>query len=461
MDRTNTNVGAETAVANGPGAELLDDLLELVAAVDATRAQLSRIVSQSPPTDTAAFLGAASAVLKDSVHRPLDDVVRTGTNAVASGAPTTSTTLSADADPADTVGDFAERLWALARLATSIRIKPGAPAQLLETTAALQDLACRASALTDPALVATGLAELAQMQAGLRPQIQASTNGPYLVTNVTRVTNWLGEPVPSRPQLALCRCGVSATKPLCDGSHARIGFTAAMSPDRVPDHRDTYLGQQVTVFDNRGICQHSGLCTDRLASVFHTDTEPFVTPSGGRMDEIVRAVRDCPSGALSFAIDGTEARDQVDHANTRSAAIEVTKDGPYRVSGRVDLVGADGADEPRTEGSSREHYALCRCGQSRNKPFCSGMHWYVNFHDPFPAEEPTVFEWVGGLPGLTRMTRIFYERYIPQDPLLAPVFATMSDQHPQLVSCLISSFTSGVVRVMMSYGAVYWVGADR
>ena len=57
------------------------------------------------------------------------------------------------------------------------------------------------------------------------------------------------------------------------------------------------------VLDNRGLCQHSGLCTDRLASVFHLGREPFVSPSGGRMDEIIRAVRDCPSGALSYALD--------------------------------------------------------------------------------------------------------------------------------------------------------------
>ena len=49
----------------------------------------------------------------------------------------------------------------------------------------------------------------------------------------------------------------SARKPFCDGSHAD-GFTDAKDPDRVPDHRDTYDGEQVTVFDNRGICQHSG-----------------------------------------------------------------------------------------------------------------------------------------------------------------------------------------------------------
>ena len=101
----------------------------------------------------------------------------------------------------------------------------------------------------------------------------------------------------------------------------------------MPDQRDTYLGEQVTIFDNRGICQHSGLCTDRLATAFRTKEEPFVAPSGGRMDELIRAVRDCPSGALSLAFDGVEARELVDWHGTRDQAIEVTQDGPYRVTG--------------------------------------------------------------------------------------------------------------------------------
>jgi CDGSH-type Zn-finger protein/truncated hemoglobin YjbI len=438
--------GASTTVTTGLAAEMVDDLQRLSAEVDAAAAYLRRPPAGSPPsaTDIGAFAVAALAVLENSVLRPLAEVLgRDVRPSAAAIEPTPSAAGPTGAATVDDSADVTKDLWALARLATSLRVKPGAPTQLLEATAGLQDLACRASALTDPTVVAAGFEELAQLQAGLQPQVQASLNGPYLVTNVTRITNWLGEMVPSRPQLALCRCGASASKPLCDGSHARIGFTAQKSPDRVPDRRDTYVGQQTTVFDNRGICQHSGLCTDRLASVFHTGTEPFVTPSGGRMDEIVRAVRDCPSGALSFAIDGAEARDQVDHAHSRPAAIEVTKDGPYRISGGLDLVGADGTDEPRAEGSSREHYALCRCGQSRNKPFCSGMHWYVNFHDPAPTAEPTVFEWAGGLPALTRMTRIFYEKYIPQDPLLASVFATMSDQHPQLVAAWLSEVFGG------------------
>jgi truncated hemoglobin YjbI len=64
------------------------------------------------------------------------------------------------------------------------------------------------------------------------------------------------------------------------------------------------------------------------------------------------------------------------------------------------------------------------------------MHWYVQFTDPEsdPDREPTIFEWAGGLPALTRMTRIFYEKYVPADPLLAPLFAEMSPDHPQRVA---------------------------
>ena len=188
--------------------------------------------------------------------------------------------------------------------------------------------------------------------------------------------------------MALCRCGGSARKPFCDGSHAD-GFTDAKDPNRVPDRRDTYHGEQVTVFDNRGICQHSGLCTDRLSTVFRASQEPFVAPSGGRMDEIIRSVRDCPSGALSLAFaGGPEERDLTDGHGRREPAIEITQDGPYRITGRIALTDDTGQDVARAEGSSREHYALCRCGHSQNKPFCSGMHWYIGFTDPARADGP-------------------------------------------------------------------------
>jgi CDGSH-type Zn-finger protein len=97
------------------------------------------------------------------------------------------------------------------------------------------------------------------------------------------------------------------------------------------------------------------------------------------MEAIIAAVRNCPSGALSYALNGVECRDEVDQV--REPTITISKDGPYRITGGISLIDGQGDDEQRAQGSSREHYSLCRCGHSKNKPFCSGMHWYVNFHD--------------------------------------------------------------------------------
>lgn len=274
---------------------------------------------------------------------------------------------------------FGERLAELAGIATRLRLEPGVPAQLEEAAAALQDLAGQFAPENGIHSAATQVAELRRVEVGVGCAIQCVPNGPYVVTNVEHLQNSRGEPIAARPQMALCRCGGSRNKPFCDGTHAAIGFTSHKEADRVPDHRDTYPGERITVFDNRGICQHAGFCTDNLAAVFRLHQEPFVDPDGATTEAIIEAVRACPSGALSFALDGVEQRDEVDQK--REPTITVSKDGPYRITGGIPLFDEEGNEAQRAEGSSREHYALCRCGKSKNKPFCSGMHWYVNFHD--------------------------------------------------------------------------------
>jgi CDGSH-type Zn-finger protein len=391
----------------------------------------------------AAGRDVVAARLERSVIRPLRQALRRLGGATGSPAETTADASSLD-----------QRLHELAVQATRARVIQGAPAELIEATAALQDLTCRSASAAGEDAGRARRDELEEIQRHLPCGIQAQTDGPYLVTNLNDVSDWLGQALPSQPQLALCRCGASAIKPLCDGAHAEIGFSDGKDPKRVADRRDTYVGQQVTILDNRGICQHSGFCTDRLGSVFRAGTEPFVAPSGGRMDEIIRAVRDCPSGALSYAIDGVEARDAVDRHGTRAPAIEVSKHGPYRVSGGVPLTDGDGVPAQRDAGASSEHYALCRCGRSQNKPFCSGMHWYVDFKDPVREDDdaPTIFEWAGGVPALTRMTRIFYEKFVPQDPLLAPLFASMSADHPERVAKWLAEVFYGPTHYSDQYG---------
>src|SRR5215472_770582 len=374
-----------------------------------------------------------------SVLRPLATAVqRLGPGKAGDAVPPAAAAFGPAQD------DPGEAIWQAATAATALFVALSqagrCPPEIAAATARLQALACDVASETG---AADRLATLQELQRELPTAIKIIHNGPYLATNVPKLASYLGEQVPAPPQLALCRCGGSARKPLCDGACAENGFTDAKDPKRVPDRRDTYPGEQVTVIDNRGLCQHSGFCTDRLTTVFRSGQEPFVTPSGGRMDEIIRAVRDCPSGALGFAIDAGEATGQRDWGNTREPGIEITKDGPYRITGGIPLSAADGGQIARNEGASQEHYALCRCGHSQNKPFCSGMHWYVDFRDPAPSADPSLFEWAGGRPALTRMTRLLYEKHIAADPLLAPVFAGLPPAGPRRAASVMAEAFGG------------------
>lgn len=68
------------------------------------------------------------------------------------------------------------------------------------------------------------------------------------------------------------------------------------------------------------------------------------------------------------------------------------------------------------------------------------------------VHEPTLFAWAGGLPALTRMTRIFYERYVPQDPLLGPLFANMAADHPERVAAWLGETFGGPKIYTEEYG---------
>jgi truncated hemoglobin YjbI/CDGSH-type Zn-finger protein len=282
--------------------------------------------------------------------------------------------------------------------------------------------------------------------------IRVMRGGPYEIAGDVELNDHLGRPIEHMDGTRLCRCGRSVTKPFCDDACVVSGFVDEKDRRRVPDKLDVYTGEEVTVYDNRGLCAHSGFCTDRVPGVFHVGEEPFVTPSGARADDILRAARRCPSGAVGI---GTRAGKDHDWSDVlRPPAIEVSKDGPYRVTGGVRLIDEKGELIVRPEGASLEHYSLCRCGSSLNKPFCSGMHWTVEFKDPpaDPDAEPTLYEWAGGYPALLDMTRIFYGRHVPADPLIGPLFANMSPDHPERVAAWLSEVFGGPKFYSERYG---------
>ncbi|MDP9137355.1 MAG: CDGSH iron-sulfur domain-containing protein [Pseudomonadota bacterium] len=202
-----------------------------------------------------------------------------------------------------------------------------------------------------------------------KPTIDCAPNGPYLAKGLELLTNAKGERLATRAVTALCRCGGSSNKPYCDGTHSRNGFSDARSSDGENNRRKNYVGRGITVHDNRAICAHAGYCTDSLPSVFNSDKQPWIDPDGAAVDAMIATIKKCPSGALSYSLDDVEHRD-----GSREPEIAATENGPYNVTGGIELRGAQFGD-----GASLEHFTLCRCGASKNKPFCDGSHWDVDF----------------------------------------------------------------------------------
>ena len=204
-----------------------------------------------------------------------------------------------------------------------------------------------------------------------KPSIEVSKNGPYLVSDVDALQNSRGEAIPTKPVIALCRCGGSAKKPFCDGTHARIGFSGEKLTDGSQNKRVDYGGAKITIHDNRGICAHAGHCTDQLSSVFSLEAEPWTNPDSAAVEAIIETIKKCPSGALSYSIEGVEHEER-----DRPPMMTVSKDGPYEVIGGPEL-----RDEEGRRLEAGEHCTLCRCGGSKNKPRCDVTHWDINFQD--------------------------------------------------------------------------------
>ena len=200
--------------------------------------------------------------------------------------------------------------------------------------------------------------------------IKAVPDGPYIVKDLKNFSNSKGA-IECRESMGLCRCGQSANKPFCDGTHKKVGFSSEGQLDTSKDRLDTYQGKKIIIHDNRSICAHAGYCTDGLPQVFRHHQDPFVDPDGADIAAIIDVVNQCPSGALSYTLE--------DESETRiidDASIFVAPNGPYELKGKVVLL-----DTIKGKGASEINITLCRCGASKNKPFCDGSHWDVGFTD--------------------------------------------------------------------------------
>ncbi|MCK5390859.1 MAG: CDGSH iron-sulfur domain-containing protein [Deltaproteobacteria bacterium] len=201
--------------------------------------------------------------------------------------------------------------------------------------------------------------------------IEIMEDGPLIVKGLTILKNSKGEEVEAEKITALCRCGGSPNKPFCDGTHKKVGFFANRETDKPIDKEREYQGEDIAIYDNRVICSHAGECVRNLPSVFRLGERPWIAPDNASVEEIISVIKKCPSGALSYSVQSTHQRD-FDH----SPEIVITKNGPYSVTGNIKINIEEDLQPP-----SREHFALCRCGASKNKPYCDGSHTEAGFTD--------------------------------------------------------------------------------
>lgn len=201
--------------------------------------------------------------------------------------------------------------------------------------------------------------------------IELRSNGPAIVTGLKSFRGSDNQEISVKPVMALCRCGASNNKPYCDGSHSKNNFSDEKLSDRTADEILTYESREITIHYNRLLCSKAHVCGQKLNDVFDTSRNPWIEPDRGGAAEIIDVVRACPSGALSYNLPGKS----VHHEISGGSIVEIEKNGPYLVRNVVLKT------DTWCKGACEGKFALCRCGSSKNKPFCDGSHASTDFVD--------------------------------------------------------------------------------
>ena len=130
----------------------------------------------------------------------------------------------------------------------------------------------------------------------------------------------------------------------------------------------TYESDGISVLYDPRLCIHAAECVHRLPDVFDPKRRPWIDAGAAGPDAIARVVERCPSGALTYVL-----RDEPAEVPDEEATIRLSPNGPVYVRGDVTIERPDGT---RTRVA---RVALCRCGDSNNKPFCDNSHIEAGF----------------------------------------------------------------------------------
>jgi len=146
---------------------------------------------------------------------------------------------------------------------------------------------------------------------------------------------------------------------------------AGKTPNGIPIPRveggvEYIEGKHLTLVYEGKRCIHARFCVTGAPGVFLANVKgPWIQPDGIETERLVEIAHACPSGAIRYARhDGAP-----DEAPPPVNLLAVREAGPYAVRGELSLAGQ----------ASGFRATLCRCGASKNKPYCDGSHHDVGF----------------------------------------------------------------------------------
>jgi CDGSH-type Zn-finger protein/uncharacterized Fe-S cluster protein YjdI len=124
---------------------------------------------------------------------------------------------------------------------------------------------------------------------------------------------------------------------------------------------ETVAGKLVTIEFDGQLCVHARRCVLSQPTVFKANVEgAWIDPDAASAEALEYVALNCPSGAIRVSRhDGGP-----DETSPKVNTISVRENGPLAISAEIVLAGAPiGTRAP-----------LCRCGESKNKPYCDGSH---------------------------------------------------------------------------------------
>ena len=172
-----------------------------------------------------------------------------------------------------------------------------------------------------------------------------------------------GSSIPMKKNHFFCRCGQSKKQPGCDGTHKKNGFSD--KKEITKELLQHYEGQHIDITFNRSICSGAAQCVEKFPHIYSSEgSTNWIFPNKGTKEEIIQSIKNCPSGALSYEINGNTPKESYDKPQ-----LHIVKKGPLHIQGNVTLENIDFSVH-----ANKEKYSLCRCGASQNKPFCDYSH---------------------------------------------------------------------------------------